>query len=140
VEIQAAIAMAPYDASLRADLAELLANAGRLDTAVEWLHESIRRDPRPLDWYYSNLAWAYYLQGRDELALRALQSRRSDLPNPLFAVVSSRLGQNSEGRAILTDYRRRKLQANVEGELLRPLVPSLMAKWKEDLMAIGLRD
>ena len=94
-EIDMAIAMAPHDASARADLAELLANAGEIETAIEWLQEAIRRDPKPPDWYHRNLAWAHYLDGRDDMALQALQSQRNLQPNPLLAVVYARLNRDT---------------------------------------------
>lgn len=138
IEIDRAIAMAPYDASARADLAELLANAGRLDTAVEWLREALRRDPRPPDWYYRNLAWAYYLSGRHDEALAMLQSQRNSKPTPLLAAVLLRLGQNAEARNVATEYRRAKPSPDVGRERHRPLAPHLRPRWVGDLDAIGL--
>ena len=138
VEIDRAIAMAPYDASARADLAELLANAGRLDTAVEWLREALRRDPRPPDWYYRNLAWAYYLSGRHDEALAMLQSQRNSKPTPLLAAVLLRLGQNAEARNVATEYRRAKPSLDVGRERHRPLAPHLRPRWVGDLDTIGL--
>jgi tetratricopeptide (TPR) repeat protein len=138
IEIDRAIAMAPYDASARADLAELLANAGRLDTALEWLHEALRRDPRPPDWYYRNLAWTYYLSGRHDEALATLQSQRNSKPTPLLAVVLLRLGRNDEARNIATEYRRAKPSPDVAREWHRPLSPHFKARWTGDLDAVGL--
>jgi tetratricopeptide (TPR) repeat protein len=138
IEVDRTIAMAPYDASARADLAELLANAGRLDTALEWLREALRRDPRPPDWYYRNLAWTYYLSGRHDEALAMLQSQRNSKPIPLLAVVLLRLGQGAEARNVATEYRRAKPSPDVERERHRPLVPHLKAKWIGDLDAIGI--
>jgi DNA-binding SARP family transcriptional activator/TolB-like protein len=137
IETERAIAMAPYDASARADLAELLANAGRIDTAVEWLREALRRDPSPPDWYYHNLAWAYYLGGRDEAALAMLQSRRNRKPTPLLAVVLLRLGQEAEARDVVTDFRRANPQSDAGRETQRPLTPHLRVRWVGDLRAIG---
>ena len=67
-EAKAAVRMVPYDSTSRADLAELVANAGETDLAIEWLQESLRRDPKGPEWYRGNLAWAYYLDGRYEHA------------------------------------------------------------------------
>jgi DNA-binding SARP family transcriptional activator/TolB-like protein len=139
-ESDLAIAMAPYDASARADLAELLANAGRLDTAIEWLREAVRRDPRPPDWYYVNLAWAYYLSGRDETALAMLRSQQNVKPTPLLAAVLLRLGRNAESRDVVTDYWRANSSRDIARERLRPLVPHLRAKWIGDLHTIRLGD
>jgi DNA-binding SARP family transcriptional activator/TolB-like protein len=137
-EIEAAITLAPYDASARADLAELLANTGQSARAVEWLHEAIRRDPRPPDWYYRNLAWAYYLDGRSELALQALQTRRSPRPDALLAVILARSNRNTEAHAAVEEYQRLNGPSKLQGEMRRPLVANLKAKWISDLVSTGL--
>jgi tetratricopeptide (TPR) repeat protein len=137
-EIEAAIALAPYDASARADLAELLANAGHLSRAVEWLQEAIRRDPRPPDWYYRNLAWAYYLDGRFDLALQALEARRSPRSDPLHAVVLTRSSRETEARTAAEEYQRLSGPSKIQGEMRRPLVAHLKARWINDLISVGL--
>jgi TolB-like protein len=136
-EMELAIGMAPYDASARADLAELLANAGRLDTAIEWLREALRRDPQPPDWYYRNLAWAYYLSGRDDKALAMLRSQQNVKPTPLLAAVLLRLGRNVEAGDVVTDYRRANPSSGTMRDRLIPLAPHLRMKWIGDLDAIG---
>jgi DNA-binding SARP family transcriptional activator/TolB-like protein len=137
-EIEAAIALAPYDASARADLAELLANAGQVSRAVEWLHEAIRRDPRPPDWYHRNLAWAYYLDGRSEMALQALRARRSPRPDPLLPVVLARSNRDLDARAAAEEYQRLNGLSKIQGEMRRPLVAHLKARWLRDLGSTGL--
>ena len=139
-EIEAAIALAPYDASARADLAELLANAGQLSRAVEWLQEAIRRDPKPPDWYYHNLARAYYLDGSFEKALQALQSRRSPRPDPLLAVVLARSNRDTEAREVIKEYQRLNGVSKLQGEMRRPLAAHLKAGWISDLISVGLHD
>jgi DNA-binding SARP family transcriptional activator/TolB-like protein len=137
-EIDATIALVPSDASVRADLAELLANAGQLAKAVEWLQEAIRRDPRPPDWYYRNLAWSYYLDGRSEMALQALQSRRTARPDPLLAVVLTRTDRDREARRAVEEYQRLNGASKLEGEMRRPLAAHLKTKWIGDLTSAGL--
>jgi len=137
-EIEIAIAMAPYDASARADLAELLANTGRTGTAIDWLREAIRRDPKPPDWYYRNLAWAYYLDGRTETALQTLQSQRHLKPSSLLAVVLARLGRDTEAREVAAEYKRLYSLSKLQGEIHWPLVPELKARWLSDLRSVGL--
>ena len=134
-EIDVAIDMAPYDATVRADLAELLANAGETETAIEWLQEAIRRDPKPPDWYYRNLAWANYLDGRDDMALQALQSQRNLQPNPLLAVIYARLNRDTESREAMAAYKQLNSSAN---EIQRPVIPTLREKWIGDLSSVGL--
>ncbi|RWO81003.1 BTAD domain-containing putative transcriptional regulator [Mesorhizobium sp.] len=137
-EIEVAIDMAPYDASARADLAELLANAGKIETAIEWLQEAIRRDPRPPDWYHRNLAWAHYLDGRDDMALQALQSQRNLQPNPLLAVVYARLNRDAEAQEALVAYRRLNPSFESANEVQRPLTSTLRKKWIGDLASLGM--
>lgn len=140
VAIEAAIALAPYDASTRADMAELLANAGQLARSVEWLQEAIRRDPKPPDWYYRNLAWAYYLDGSLEMALQSLRSRQNPRPDPLLAVVLARSHRDVEARKIVEEYVRQNGISKVRGERYRPLVADLKTRWIRDLASVGLHD
>lgn len=138
--IEAAIALAPYDASTRADMAELLANAGQLTRSVEWLQEAIRRDPNPPDWYYRNLAWAHYLDGSFVLALQSLQSRQSPRPDPLLAVVLAGSHRDMEARKTVEEYLRLNGTSKLRGEMHRPLAAHLKAKWIRDLISVGLHD
>jgi hypothetical protein len=61
--------MSPYDAELRSSLAGFIADAGKLDEAVEWASWAQAHDEqRNIDGKL-NLAWANYLAGRsDELS------------------------------------------------------------------------
>ena len=102
-------------------------------TAVEWLREALRRDPRPPDWYYRNLAWAYYLSGRHDEALAMLQSQRNSKPTPLLAAVLLRLGQNAEARNVATEYRRAKPSLDVGRERHRPLAPRSQAEMGREI-------
>lgn len=138
--IEVAIALAPYDASTRADMAELLANAGQLTRSVEWLQEAIRRDPNPPDWYYRNLAWAYYLDGSFVMALQSLQSRKSPRPDPLLAVVLAGSHRDMEARKTVEEYLRLNGTSKLRGEMHRPLAAHLKAKWIRDLISVGLHD
>ena len=79
IEAEATVQIAPYDGFTRSVLASYLANAGRTDQAIEWAEEAIRRDPNSPDWWQGNLAWAYYLAGRYEDALVALQKMSEPL-------------------------------------------------------------
>jgi tetratricopeptide (TPR) repeat protein len=101
-EARSAMKMLPYDATTRADLAELMANAGKTDEAIEWLKESIRRDRKGPEWYKANLAWAYYLAGRHGEALAEL--RKLNRPRPLvLAAIYMRLGRPEEARAVVAE-------------------------------------
>jgi adenylate cyclase len=86
-EAKTALQMVPYDAFSRADLANVVANAGRTDLAIEWAMDAMRRDPECPEWMCVwSLAWAYYLAGRPEDALAELQKMSQPLPLTLAAV------------------------------------------------------
>ena len=61
-EAEVAAKMVPNNSFTRADLAWYLISAGRTERAIEWLEELIRRDASPMDWYFGNLAVAYYFE------------------------------------------------------------------------------
>jgi tetratricopeptide (TPR) repeat protein len=136
-EAKAADKMVPYDATTRADLAELMANAGRTVEAIAWLQESIRRDPLGPEWYRNNLAWAYYLSGRHEDALAELQA----LNKPrwlLMAAIHARLGHNEEARAVMARYLAEFPQQTLKDEARWPLIEPLKSQWLADLREAGL--
>jgi TolB-like protein/DNA-binding SARP family transcriptional activator len=136
-EAMAADKMVPYDATTRADLAELMANAGRTAEAIAWLQESIRRDPLGPEWYRNNLAWAYYLAGRYEDALAEMQA----LNKPrrlLIAAIYARLGRSKEARAMMVRYLAELPQQTLRNEARWPLVEPLKSGWLADLRQAGL--
>ena len=76
VEAEAAAKLVPYDAFAHADLAYNLVAAGRAEQAIKWSEDAIKRDASPLDWYFSNLAMAYYHAGRPADAVARLQKMK----------------------------------------------------------------
>jgi len=92
VEAEAAVKLVPYDAFSRADLAMFLANAGETDRAIDWLEEAIRRDASPMDWYFANLAIAYYNAGRPADAVTQFQKMKEPFEVNLAAAYA-RLGK-----------------------------------------------
>jgi tetratricopeptide (TPR) repeat protein len=136
-EAKAADKMVPYDATTRADLAELMANAGRTVEAIAWLQESIRRDPLGPEWYRNNLAWAYYLSGRYEDALIELRA----LNKPrwlLMAAIHARLGHSGEARAVMARYLAEFPRQTLRDEARWPLIEPLKSRWLADLREAGL--
>jgi adenylate cyclase len=106
-EAEAAVKLVPNDPFTRADVAQFLAFAGRPERAIEWGEDSIRRDANPLDWYFGNLALAYYFADRPTDAIA--QSRKMKQPWKLnLAAAYARLGELDEARAlvaqVLKDY------------------------------------
>ncbi len=138
LEAEAAHAMAPHNSRAQADLAELLANAGRVDKAAAWLKSAIDRDPAPRDWYFRNLAWVYYLQGQDALALETLRRQRDMRPSALLAVLYGRLGQRDEAQQTLSNAPAIQTTPSFIQEIRRPLSPILKPTWARDLNAIGV--
>jgi Flp pilus assembly protein TadD len=136
-EARAADKMAPYDATTRADLAELMANAGKTVEAIAWLQESIRRDPLGPEWYRNNLAWAYYLAGRYEDALSELQTVNRPR-RLLIAAIYVRMGRSEEARAAMARYLSELPQQTLRDEARWPLVEPLKSGWLSDLREAGL--
>ncbi|WP_193367019.1 BTAD domain-containing putative transcriptional regulator [Pelagibius marinus] len=138
-EAKAAVELVPYDATSRADLAELLANSGRTGDAIEWLQQAMRLDPKGPDWYKANLAWAYYLAGRHEDAQAEL--RKLSKPRHLLsAAVSVRLGNLPDARASIVALLQTRADYTITDAARRPLVEPLKHSWLEDLRAAGLPD
>jgi DNA-binding SARP family transcriptional activator/TolB-like protein len=136
-EATRALKLLPYDATSRADLAELMANAGKTDEAIDWLLESIKRDPQGPEWYRGNLAWAYYLAGRHEQALDELQ--KLNKPRPLLlAAVYIRLRRFDEARAVLRSFRTSNPAYTIIDAARWPLQASLEHAWLQDLREAGL--
>jgi DNA-binding SARP family transcriptional activator/TolB-like protein len=137
MEAEKADRMAPYDATARADLAELLANAGRTEQAIEWLEDAMLRDPKPPDWYLGNLGWALYLNGQFEESLQALQKQR--MPNLLImAAVQVRLGIAVDAQLTVSRFIESNPAYNPANLQLKPLVEPLKAAWLDDLRKAGL--
>ena len=136
-EATRALKLLPYDATSRADLAELMANAGKTDEAIDWLLESINRDPQGPEWYRGNLAWAYYLAGRYEQSLAELQ--KLNKPKPLLlAAVYIRLGRSGEAQAILHSFRTNNPAYTLIDAARWPLHAPLKQAWLQDLREAGL--
>jgi DNA-binding SARP family transcriptional activator/TolB-like protein len=138
-EAKSAIKLNPYDSTSRADLAELMANAGKTQEAIEWLQDSIRRDAKGPEWYKANLAWAYYLAGHHEEALTELQK----LNRPrllLLAAVYIRLDRSSEARAAIAEFINKNPAYRLADAARWPLIASLKQGWLKDLREAGLAE
>ena len=138
-EAKSAVKLNPYDSTSRADLAELMANAAKTKESIEWLQDSIRRDPKGPEWYNANLAWAYYLAGNYEEALAELQK----LNRPrllLLAAVYIRLGRSGEARAAMADFVKKNPAYRLADAARWPMIASLKLGWLEDLRQAGLAE
>lgn len=137
-EAEATIRMVPYDALSRAGLSFYLANAGRLDEAIEWASWAIRREQHPPAWWGANLAWAYYLAGRYPEALTALGDNGPRFPQQL-ATIYVRLGRLEEARAVVAEWRRTNPSGTVATEAFYwPARSNLKQGFLDDLQTAGV--
>ncbi len=68
-EAEAAVALAPYDAFMLGNLANVATMAGKPEKAIEWLTIEMRQTPNFNN--YWRFGWAYYVAGRYEEAIEA---------------------------------------------------------------------
>ncbi|MEK1852822.1 MAG: hypothetical protein AAAC48_13380, partial [Phyllobacterium sp.] len=124
-------------------LALYLANAGKTDRAIEWLKESIRRDASPMDWYFGNLAFAYYLADRPADAVAQFQKMERPWQINLAAAYP-RLGKLDEARASLAKVLKDKPGWTIKSEAAWPttkqpqFVEPLLKLYLADLAKAGL--
>jgi adenylate cyclase len=135
-EAEATIEMVPYDGLSRSILAGTLANAGKTDQAIEWAEEAIRRAPNSPDGWQGNLAWAYYMAGRPEDALAALQKVAKPYGD-MLAVVYARLGRIDEARAVMAEFVK-DTGYTIEDEARWPFIEPLKQAYLDDLRKAGM--
>lgn len=119
VEAMTAGDLVPYDAFARTDLGSYLVNAGKYDLAIQWLEDSIRRDPSPQDFAYGALGIAYYFADRPSDSLTALKKMKEPWKTSL-AVAYVRLGRLDEARAIMATFRKDNPNWTIEKEAVWP--------------------
>jgi TolB-like protein/class 3 adenylate cyclase len=143
VDAERAADLVPFDPFLRADLAQALFNAGKVDEAIEWLEEAIRRDATPMDWYFGNLPFAYYLADRPADAVEAIDKIKYT-GSFFLAAPHARLGRLDEARAIIQKSLADTGPWTLEKEAVWPsgkqpqLVPWLLKPYLADLAKAGL--
>jgi tetratricopeptide (TPR) repeat protein len=139
-EAELAARLAPYDARSRAEMAFYLANAGKLDQAAEW---SARATRGPSAKYgYQNLAWAYYLMGKYQDALTALNKSDSTLPGyqQQLATTYVRLGRIVEAQSVMREWMQTKPNDSVSFEASWPMKDEFKAAYIADLRLAGMPD
>jgi adenylate cyclase len=143
VEARIAAEMVPNDPFSRADNAEVLARAGFADEAIVWLEDALRHDPKPLDWYFSNLALAYYLTGRSEDAIAVLSEHKLPWATPILAAAEVRSGKLADAQAHMAAYVTDNSWYSLKWEATMPAgqQPSMVEKYLqpylEDLRKAG---
>ena len=136
-EARAAVEMAPYDAYSRNDLSWILANAGYGGEAIAWARSGLDHDPNGPSRYSANLAWAYYVAGRDQEGVDALAERRAEFPL-LYAALLVRLGQVDKAKALIEGHRNSGAKDTVEKQDVIPLVEPAGTEYLAVLRKAGL--
>jgi TolB-like protein/DNA-binding winged helix-turn-helix (wHTH) protein len=136
-EAKAAVAMAPYETMSRADVSYRLANAGDVGEAIALAEFAVRNDPNAPPWYYSTLAWAYYVGQRYDDALKAVSRYKADYPG-LFAVICVRLGRLDEARATIADALKAGAKLSIASAGLVPQIEPDRTAHLNDLRAAGV--
>jgi class 3 adenylate cyclase/TolB-like protein len=137
VEAEAAAKLVPYDAFARADLAYYLVNAGKVDSAIEWLEESIQRDATPMDWYFGYLAMAYYFADRPAESVVMMQKIKEPWEVNLAAAYA-RLGKMDEAHASVARLLKTKPGWSLQKEAVWPTMKQ--PQFTEPLLTIYLAD
>jgi hypothetical protein len=136
-EARMTVALAPYDAWSRNDLSWVLANAGYGDEAIAWARIGLDHDPVSSSRYRANLAWAYYVAGRDHEGIEVLRENSAEYP-VLFAALHGRLGQLEKARAVISDYLKSGGDDTIEREDIFPIVEPTETEFLNVLRKTGL--
>ena len=135
-QAEAAVAMSPYDAELRGNLAFFLANAGNFDEAIEWSVWATAHDQQRNPWLKGTLAWTYYLAGRTEEALEAVKGSElfwGDLNVAIYA----RLGRIDEAKAAAADWLKTAPHSILTQSCI-PIREPMKQKYLDDLRKAGV--
>jgi adenylate cyclase len=136
-EARTAVALAPYDASTRGELSWVLANAGYGDEAVAWARAALDHDPNDPSRYRANLAWSYFVAGRDREAIEILRERSTEY-SVLLAALYARLGQVEKSRALIANHLRFGRSTTIRNEDNFPIVEPVETEYLNDLRMAGL--
>jgi len=135
-EIEAVVEMSPYDAELRQSSAFYLANAGKLDEAIDWASWAVAHDSQKNPFAKGNLAWALYLAGRNEEALKAIKGGEA-FGMPTLAAIYVRLNRIDDAKATIAEW----LKAGPHSILTEscwPVREPMKQKYLDDLRKAGL--
>ena len=104
-QAEAAVAMSPYDAELRSTLSAFVGNAGKLDEATEWASWAAAHDEQKGTEIKINLAWANYLAGRAEEAIKYMKGIDTSAPD-IAAAALAHVWRPDEAAAVVADWRK----------------------------------
>ena len=140
-EYERALELNPNDASLLAEMVNILVQIGRAEDGVAQTKLAMRINPHYPDWYLWNLGWAQYFVGDYEEALASLK-RMSNPPNGArrtLAAVLVRLGRVEEARAVIAAFREKAPDFTVATmENFSFQNRTYLERWMEDLRTAGL--
>ena len=142
-EAEMAHALVPYDPLSSVDLALVMANAGRTETAVEWAEYAVKNEAVVPDWYRNNLAWAYLMAGRSQDAARTYDGLEYYCV-PCKAVALLRTGKLEDAQAEIARHKAIYPVWSIDDVRLFPsgrhefLLDRLMRPYLEDLRTAGL--
>jgi TolB-like protein/DNA-binding winged helix-turn-helix (wHTH) protein len=93
-----ALNLSPNHSLAKANLGMILTYAGEPEAAINVFKEAMRLSPIYPDWFLSELARAYFLLGRYEQAIEALQRRLQHDPNSGEALILLAASESAAGR------------------------------------------
>ena len=93
-----ALALSPNHSLAKANLGMILTYSGEPEAAIGMFEEAMRLSPIYPGWYSSELARAYFLMGRYDQAVEALQRRLRGEPNSGEALVLLAASESAAGR------------------------------------------
>ncbi len=142
-EYERALELNSNDASLLAEMVNILVQTGRAEEAIAQSKLAMRINPHYPDWYLWNLGWAQYFAGDYEDALASLK-RMSNPPNGslrTLAAVLVRLGRVEEARTVIAAFREKAPDFTVATmENFAFQNRTYLERWMEDLRTAGLPD
>jgi len=129
-EIERAHELNPNASEYQSDRGWVLLLAGRPADAIESLEEVLRSDPNPKPNAFSNLATGYYLQGRYDDAIAALEGAIGRHPQhvPLHIALTAayaEAGRTDDAARAAAEVRRLHpfFEADLYGEVFHDLAP-----------------
>ncbi len=141
---EATHAIAPYDPYSSVDMAYVMTNAGRVETAVEWAEYGTRARPDGPEWFWVYLGWAYYNAGRADDAIRAYSHSRFP-PKAEMAAALVRAHRADEAKLLIKEIIRESPSFTLREATSTPggkfplMVAELLAPYSEDLKTAGLK-
>ena len=142
-EYETAMRLNPNDADLAAAAGEALVFGGDSARAMEVIEGAIKRNPEVPYWYWWNLAWAYYMVGRYEDALKEID-RISEPPAHVWALTAAakaQLGDEKGAAADMQKFMKAEPDWTVENEAaLHFRDDKDRQRWLDGLRKAGLRE